>query len=168
MSGKSWDDVMEKERAKALSPSGNVVSLFPDVDENATLPDAETEYKASSFQASRPLVRLCCIMGRKEFAAGGTPYRAFQYVHLDSDSGFGFEGSGQVMTLRFAGMLPATITIRGRNLLRIWDYIQLHRMAWIRVADRDFEDAEAVDEKGRPLPFITGIEIVPVLPLPHR
>ena len=164
MSDRSWDDVMEKERLKTQKASGNVVSLFPGADEDTTLPDANSDYKASSFAASRGLVRLCCVMGGKAFKAGGKPYRAFQYVHLDSDSDFGFEAHGQVMTLRFSGLMPVTIIVHGRHLLKIWDYIQLHRMAWIREADRDFTDAEALDAHGKPLPFISRIEILPVKP----
>lgn len=163
MRDKNWNDLMEKERAKTQSPGG-VAPLLAELSEDVSLPDASSDYKASSFQASRGLVRLCIVMGGREFKPGGKPYRAFQYVHMDSDSDFAFEVDGQVMTLRFSGLAPVTITVRGRNLLKIWDYIQLHRMAWIRQADRDFTSDEAVDGNGRPLPFIRSIEITPVLP----
>ena len=64
------------------------------------------------------LTRLVCIMGRDGFQPGGKAYRFFQYVHLDSDTDFGFTKDGQAVTLRFAGMKPVAVIVRGRNLLR--------------------------------------------------
>jgi hypothetical protein len=39
-------------------------------------------------------------------------------------------------------MQPAQISIRGRNLWRLYDYIHQHRMAWLARADRDFADGK--------------------------
>ena len=151
MSGESWDDVLETTRRGGSPASDRVVSLHA-ADGNALLPGYGDPYKAAALPSNDSLTRLVCIMGKEGFQPGGKAYRFFQYVHLDSDTDFGFTKDGQVMTLRFAGMNPVLVIVRGRNLLRICDYIHLHRMPWIRVADRDF----AAGQKE----IITGIEIV--------
>jgi hypothetical protein len=163
-----WNELMEKERQKAnAGAGGKVVSLFPP-DENALLPGADADYKAAAVVSNGSVARLCCIMGKEEFKPGGCPYVFFQYVHLDSGGEFGFDKDGQVLRLRFSGMVPMTVTVRGRHLLQLCDYIQLHRIGWIRQADRDFTDDEAVDANGQPEPIISRIEIFPVAPVGRR
>jgi len=90
---------------------------------------------------------------------GKNGYRSFQYVHLDSDSTFE-QRSGQVITLRFAGTKIMQVTITGRNLWRLFDYLHQHRMPWIMVADRDF----AADSE----PVITRIAIAEVTTSPSE
>ena len=158
MSDESWSDVLEKTRRAAVPSSDKVVSLHA-VQGDSILPGYGDEYKAFSMPDNGSLTRLCCIMGRDGFQPGGKAYRFFQYVHLDSDADLTFTRDGQVMTLRFAGMKPVEIVLRGRNLLRICDYIQLHRIAWIREADRDFVDDEA---GGKNQPIITAIQITEI------
>ena len=150
MSGENWDDVLDKNRRGSVSASDKVVSLRA-VEGESLLPNDRDPYKAAGTQSNASLTRFCCIMGEEGFRPGGVAYRFFQYVHLDSDTDFGFTKDGQIMTLRFAGLRPVTVTVRGRNLLRICDYIHLHRLPWIRVADRDF--AEGSKE------IITSIEV---------
>jgi hypothetical protein len=150
MSGESWDEVLEKSRRGPVPASEKVVSLHA-VEGDPLLPGDGDPYKAAGMQSTGSLTRLCCIMGREGFQPGGKAYRFFQYVHLDSDTDFGFTKEGQVVTLRFAGLHPVVVIVRGRNLLRICDYIHLHRLPWIRVADRDF--AEGSKE------IITSIDI---------
>lgn len=71
--------------------------------------------------------------------------RSFQYVHLDSDSRFGHTKNGQFFVLRFIGSQTMQVTVHGRNLWRLYDYIVLHRWPYLRVADRDFAgDKEAI------------------------
>jgi hypothetical protein len=153
MSGETWDDVLEKTRRAAPPSSDGAVSL-PAAEGNALLPGYGDPYKAAAPPSNEGLTRLCCIMGKEGFQPGGKAYRFFQYVHLDSDTDLGFTKDGQAITLRFAGMNPVLVIVRGRNLLRICDTIHLHRMPWIRVADRDF--AEGQKE------IITAIEIIEV------
>jgi hypothetical protein len=93
-------------------------------------------------------------MGREGFQPGGKAYRFFQYVHLDSDMVLTFSRDGQIITLRFAGMRPVQVVIRGRNLLQVCDAIHMHRTPWIRVADRDLAEGSAE--------IITDIEILDV------
>jgi hypothetical protein len=153
MSGETWDDVLEKTRRAAAPASDWSVSLHA-AEGSSPLPAYGDPYQAAGVPSNDSLTRLCCIMGKDGFQPGGKAYRFFQYVHLDSDTDFGFTKDGQAITLRFAGMNPVLVIVRGRNLLRICDAIHLHRMPWIRVADRDF--AEGSKE------IITAIEIIEV------
>jgi hypothetical protein len=152
MRGEAREELRE---APARNYFDRVARLTPSSDD--VLPSASDPYQAHGLPANNPLTRLCVVMGREGFQAGGTAYRFFQYVHLDSDTGLGFTPQGQVLTLRFAGMKPVSVTIRGRNLLRLCDYLHLHRVPWIRVADRDFQ---ATDGSGDNEPIITGLEVV--------
>jgi hypothetical protein len=150
MSAETWDDVLEKTRRGGPPATDRVVNLNG-AEGDALLPTAGDPYKAAGIPSNESLTRLVCIMGKEGFQPGGKAYRFFQYVHLDSDTDFGFTADGQIITLRFAGMKPVMVVVRGRNLLRICDQIHQHRMPWIRVADRDF--AEGSKE------IITAIEI---------
>jgi len=73
--------------------------------------------------------------------------RTFQYMHLESNSRFEPlpQGKGQRLTFRFASSSAVGVVIEGRNLFRLYDYITLHRMAWVCELDegRDFEDEKA-------------------------
>jgi hypothetical protein len=151
----TWSDVLERKSRAASAVSDKVVPLHA-LDDESLLPDVGSDYKAAAVQNNGGLARLACVMGRKGFQPGGKAYRVFQYMHLDSDADFSFTKDGQEMTFRFVGLTPVEITVRGRNLLRIFDYIQLHRIAWIREADRDFV---AGDETARNTPIITSIGI---------
>ena len=97
--------------------------------------------------------RLVLVMGKEGFQPGGTAYWFLQYVHI-SLGGFGFADDGQWFDFIWSDVQPKLATVRGRNLLRIADYISLRRMPWIRQADRDFRGGVADSE-----PIITRIEI---------
>ncbi len=154
MSG-SYEEVVDRDRQKLAAKK---IIQFPSPEASA-LPGPGGDYQAAAGPANNELTRLWCIMGSDQFKPGGKAYRCFQYVHLDSDGHIGFDQHGQVLTFRFTGMTPVLVLVRGRNLIQIGDYISLHRMPWIRVADRDFAPDEAVDKDGKPLPIITGISI---------
>jgi len=128
---------------------------LPAPDEAAPLPTPGDPYKAASMPSNHPLTRLCCVMGRSGFKNGAKAYRFFQYANLDSDGDFGYVDGSQQFTLRIACRLPKLIIVEGRNLLRICDYIQLHRQSWIRMADRDFGDDGLPPQE----PLITSIRI---------
>jgi hypothetical protein len=137
------------------APSDNLAVHEP-AEDDALLPSPGDAYKAMALASNKSLTRLCIVMGKEGFRAGAKAYRFYQYVHLDSDTDFGFTEDGQQFTLRFAGQEPKELVVRGRNLLKCCDYIHLHRMSWIRVADRDFrrEDGTADME-----PVIRSIDI---------
>jgi hypothetical protein len=50
--------------------------------------------------------------------------------------------TGHVITLRFAGTHVMQVTIKGRNLWRLYDYLHQHRTSWIMRADRDLADGQ--------------------------
>jgi hypothetical protein len=128
---------------------------LPAFEEAGPLPSFGDPYMAASMPANHGLTRLCCVMGREGFRPGGQAYRYFQYAQLDSDGDLGYTENGQRFKLRFACRVPKLIVVEGRNLLRICDYIQWHRMAWIRLADRDFgQDGLSPTE-----PVITALSI---------
>ena len=84
------------------------------------------------------------------------PQGVFQYVQMGTGE-FGFTADGeQVFRVVFADRQPRRLTVQGRGLMWICDYIALHRMPWIRQADRDFRAADGVagDE-----PIITRIVV---------
>src|SRR5581483_10376329 len=112
------------------------------------LPDLAEGYQAHARATNKPVYSLHCVLGNEGV-------RSFQYIHLDSLSRFETAGEGQVITIRFAGEKSWEVTIRGRNLWRLYDYLHQHRMPWIIRADRDFSaDKEpiivAVDIKESP------------------
>jgi hypothetical protein len=107
---------------------------FADID----LPDTSVPYQAHARPANKPIYTLHCCLGKDG-------YRSFQYVHLDSDTSFNTAAAGHVITLRFAGTQVVQITIAGRKLWRLYDYLHQHRIAWIMRADRDLaDDQEAI------------------------
>ena len=94
-------------------------------------------------------------MGKDGFKAGGRAYYALQYVHISMGE-FGFWDDGQWFNFLWSDLQPKLVTVRGRNLLRGWDYISLRRMPWIRQADRDFRGGYGA---GDDEPSITRIEV---------
>ena len=125
-----------KERLATLAPRSDE----PDSD----LPDPSVPYQAHGRAANKPVYTLHCGLGREG-------YRSFQYLHLDSDSAFRIEPRGHVIVMRFVGTTVVRVTIRGRNLWRLYDYLHQHRVPWVMRADRDFSD-------GTDRPVVTAIE----------
>jgi hypothetical protein len=119
----------------------------------ALLPDLTTLYKAAGTPDNGEISRLVLVMGKDGFKPEGTAYYFLQYVHLSMGE-FGFWDDGQWFTFIWSDVQPKLVIVRGRNLLRITDYISLRRLPWIRQADRDFRGAVPRDE-----PIITRIEI---------
>jgi hypothetical protein len=114
---------------------------------DSDLPDASAPYRAHALPANKPVYTLHCCLGKDG-------YRSFQYVHLDSDNSFQTASAGHVITLRFAGTQVMQVTLKGRNLRRLYDNLHQHRIPWIMRADRDLaEEQEAI---------ITAIEIAVV------
>ena len=87
--------------------------------------------------------RLVVVMGKDGFKPGATAYYVLQYVHIGLGE-VGFTASGdQWFSYVFADRQPKQLKVEGTNLLRICDYIGLHRMPWIRLADRSFRPGDA-------------------------
>ena len=135
------------------------------VEGDSALPGLDDPYQAVSRVTGHPETCLCIIMGDAGFKDGGKAYRFFQYVHLNSNTDFGFTRDRhgqtlQVMTLRFTDIEPVVVIIRGVNLLRACHNIHKHRIAWIRLLEtgRAFPSGEL--DRGKKAEIITSIEIL--------
>lgn len=104
-------------------------------DDETGLPSLnERQYTPHGRPANKPLYSI-------HFVNPNGEVRSFQYVHLDSNSSFSAEG----VTLKFLGMEPVKVVIRGRNLWTLYDYIHQHRAAWVMQAARDFaQDGQTI------------------------
>lgn len=142
------DDVMERLRSPSLA-RGDAAKA----ETEARLPRAGDPYQAAGLPDNSELSRLVLIMGKEGFKAGSTAYHFLQYVHLGLGE-FGHWDDGQWFNFVVSDLQPKLVTVRGRDLLRICDYIALRRMSWIRQADRDF-----LDGGGDTGPIITRIEV---------
>lgn len=120
----------------------------------ALLPALNDPYKAGGF-ADSDVSRLVLVMGRDGFCIGGHAYIVFQYVHIGMGQ-LGFTANGQSFSFVFSDLQPKLVTVHGRNLQRIFDYISLRRMPWIRQADRDFRGGGAAPDND---PFISRIDV---------
>jgi hypothetical protein len=118
----------------------------------AALPDLNSPYKAAGTADNGEVSRLVVIFGKDRFRVGQTAYVAFQYTDVGRGECDITEG-GHCFRFPFHDPLePKLLIVRGRNLLRIFDYIGLRRLPWIRQAERDVRLGD--DE-----PVITWIDI---------
>lgn len=123
-------------------------------DSASLLPTLTTDYKASAMPENGDCTRLVLVMGKDGFAPGGNAYVALQYVHLGKGE-FTHYDEGQAFRFFCSDYQPLLLTVEGRNLLRIFDYITLRRMPWIRVKDRDFRPVDDPSTE----PVITSIRL---------
>lgn len=146
-------DTVERDRIKPLPFTRNPGAK--PAEKEALLPALADAYKAMGTADNNEVSRLVLVMGKDGFKPGATAYYFMQYVHMGLGE-FGFDADGQFFRFVFSDLQPKQVTVYGRNLLRICDYIGLRRMPWIRQADRDFQSAEGVatDE-----PIITLIDV---------
>jgi hypothetical protein len=163
MSDKSWNEVIERDRRKVAAVDDRP-SPVAAVDDKAALPGLDDPYKAVAHLSNGPEEALCVILGHKALAERKQVYRFFQYVHLDSDTGLSLDKDGHVIKLRFAGVKPVTVTVRGRNLLRACHLMHKHRIAWIRLFDPDRGFPFLDSESGKKTEIITAIDITPWRP----
>jgi hypothetical protein len=112
-----------------------VASETPMADDESGLPSLnERQYVAFARPANKPLYSIHFVNPKGEV-------HSFQYVHLDSYSTY----TTECIILKFLGMEPVKVLIRGRNLWRLYDYIHQHRAAWVMQAARDFaQDGQAI------------------------
>jgi hypothetical protein len=107
----------------------------PQPDEESGLPSPnERQYVPHARPANNPIYSIHFVNPKGEV-------RSFQYVHLDSNSSF----SAECISLKFLGMEPVKVIIRGRNLWCLYDYLHQHRIPWIMEAARDFaQDGQTI------------------------
>jgi hypothetical protein len=142
-----------------------VENLRPDVysralatsrsERDGRLPALSDPYQAAGTPDNAEVSRLVVIMGKNGFKPGATAYYLLQYVHL-SWGEFGFDADGQWFSYVFADIQPKKLTAHGRGILRYADYIALHRLPWIRMADRDFRAGDGAESDE---PIFTRIEV---------
>lgn len=108
---------------QAELPDGANTALPDDV---LGLPGPSDAYKARSRPANRPVPSLHLILA-------DASSRGFSYHNLDTVDLVPAKepGRGPALVLRFAGIVPQEITITGRKLEVIRDYIGYHRLAWL-------------------------------------
>jgi hypothetical protein len=108
---------------------------LPPSEEELELPPLNgRQYVPHARPANKPLYSL-------HFLNPAGEVHSFQYVHLDSHSSY----TAESITLKFLGMEPVKVVLRGRNLWRLYDYVHQHRIAWIMQAARDFaQDGQTV------------------------
>jgi hypothetical protein len=120
-------------------------------------PSLADPYRAAGSPDNHEIPRLVVVMGRDRFKPGGGPaYYPLQYSALGCGE-IGFDADGQ--WFRFPFNEPGRrllLEAHGRGILRIADYISLHRCPWIRLADRDFRtgDGAAGDD-----PIFTRVKV---------
>jgi hypothetical protein len=68
--------------------------------------------------------------------------RSFEFLHLGYKE---YDAGNTWFILEFNEPEKWRVTVQGRNLWQIYNYIAQHRLEWIREADRDFAgDNEAI------------------------
>jgi hypothetical protein len=92
----------------------------------------------------------------------GEGIRGLPYANLDSIDWLPSEkpGGSPSIVLRFSGLIPREAIIAGRHLLKLYDLLAYHRVAWVRELPpgRDFRDVKET--------VITGITLGPITELP--
>jgi hypothetical protein len=64
--------------------------------------------------------------------------RTFEYTDLRSRCGDDDDFTSTRFKLAFLGLRAVEVTVEGRDLWPLYDYIHQHRMPWVMVAARDF------------------------------
>jgi hypothetical protein len=124
-------------------------------------PGVTDAYKAAGEPAEYEIPRLVVDMGRHGVKPGATAFYALPYADMGTGE-FGYDDDGQWFRFPFhqpGGAL--LLAAHGRNILPCCNAISLHRLPWIRLADRDFRRADGVpDDK----PIFTRIEVTDWVP----
>jgi|SRR5665213_306540 len=126
---------MPDENAHLRSVLRAAPTELPPSEDELELPSLNgRQYVPHARPANKPLYSI-------HFVTPAGDVTSFQYVHLDSHNTYAAES----ITLKFLGMEPVKVVIRGRNLWRLYDYLHQHRIAWIMQAARDFaQDGQTV------------------------
>lgn len=107
----------------------------PESDDEFGLPaQSSGDYKPHAAPANKPVFAV-------HFIKPSGDVRSFQYADLDSDSRY----TADAIRLRFSGTRVIEVTIRGRNLWRLYDGIHRQVIRWAMEAARDFaKDGECI------------------------
>jgi hypothetical protein len=125
------------------------------LDDFASLPQPGSAYDAAHSRASnKPVPTLRFVMGD---AIRGLPYANYDSIDwLVADK----PGASPAIVIRFTGLVPREAIIAGRHLLKLYDLLSHHRVAWVRELPKgkDFMDGKAT--------VITSITIRPITEVP--
>lgn len=122
---------------------------LPSLDQLSALPQPGDPYKAYSRASNRPLPTLFLVKADGTFWS--YPYSCRvegpHLVRADDAAG------NLVVVLRFSGLAGIEVTLAGRRLEQLTNYLGHHRIAWVRELARG---KLGVDEGG---PVVTGITV---------
>lgn len=124
-------------------------------DDFALLPLPGSPYDAAHSRASnKPLPTLRFIIGD---TIRGLPYASLESVDwLVPDR----PGASPAIVIRFTGLVAREAVITGRNLLKLYDLLSYHRVAWVR------ELPKGKDFLGADKMVITGIAVNRISEMP--
>ena len=127
----------------------------PAPDDFAALPGPGSPYDAAHARASnKPVPTLRFVMGE---TIRGLPYANYDSIDWQvADE----PGASPAIVIRFTGLIPREAVITGRNLLKLYDLLSNHRVAWVRQLPKgkDFLDAAAT--------VVTGIAVERIKEMP--
>lgn len=124
----------EKDSLKNILAGGK-----PKPDEVETT--ADDEFLSLADMAGNPLRPANRTLTRLHVIHRDGTVETLFYHHIDAKA----EYRGNSFTFLFSGARLWELTVEGRNLWRMFDYISLSRWPFIRVATRDFDqDGEVV------------------------
>jgi hypothetical protein len=124
-------------------------------DDYAALPQHGSAYEAHARASNKPLPTLRFVMGE---TIRGLPYANYDSIDwLVADK----PDASPAIVIRFTGLIPREAVISGRNLLRLYDLLSDHRVAWVRQLPKgkDFLDAAAT--------VVTGIAVERIKEMPE-
>jgi hypothetical protein len=114
---------------------------------------------AAGALAAQELPRLVVAMGKEGFKPGATAFYTLQYFHMGLGE-FGYDDDGQWFRFPFHQPKGGKLLLaRGRNIMGCANAISLHRLPWIRMADRDLRPAGGGSDD---TPIFTKIEVTEV------
>jgi hypothetical protein len=137
-----------------MDPETEAESLASD--DYAALPQPGSAYDAAHARASnKPVPTLRFVMGE---TIRGLPYANYDSIDwLVADK----PGASPAIVIRFTGLVPREAVITGRNLLKLYDLLSNHRVAWVRELPKgkDFLDAAVT--------VVTGIAVNRIKEMPE-
>lgn len=124
-------------------------------DDIASLPQPGSAYEAAHARASnKPVPTLRFVMGN---TIRGLPYANYDSIDWLVPA---TPGAGPAIVIRFTGLVPREAILTGRHLLKLYDLLSHHRVAWVR----ELPQGKDFGDKGQTV--ITGITIRPVTEIP--
>jgi hypothetical protein len=124
-------------------------------DDFILLPQPGSPYDVAHARASnKPVPTLRFLIGDS--------IRGLPYANLDSVDWLAPDkpGASPAIVMRFSGLVPREALITGRNMLKLYDYLSNHRVAWVRELPKgkDFLDV--------PETVVTGIKVSRITEMP--